>query len=81
MYPVKVSRKRTLTLPPAFDKFLSKGDRFMAFASDDTIMLKQVKEPVWETASRFPDPDEMNLAEIDKIVHEVRHEMNRGKKK
>jgi hypothetical protein len=79
MYSITVSRKRSLTLPRAFNKLLSNGNRFMAFESDDAIMLKQIKEPIWHIAERTPDPKKPTTDEINEMVSKARRETAKKK--
>ena len=56
---------------------IEKGSRFIVLQSDDTIMLKQIRKPVWRAAASLSDENPIHLEQIDEIVHNVRRNRKR----
>ena len=79
MITVKADRKSmTIRLPSTMRGMLSRGNDFVLWQSDDTIMLKQIQNKPWPADLPGKKPP-MTLEEIDNIVHDVRkkHARNR----
>lgn len=77
MITVKADRKSmTIRLPSTMRSMLSRGNDFVFWQSDDTIMLKQIQKKPWP-AELPGKKSAMTLEEIDKIVHDVRKKNSR----
>ena len=77
MDTITVSKDMRLKLPKTYKKIIEKGSRFIVSQSDDTIMLKQIRKPVWSAAASIRDDNPMSLEQIDEIVHKVRRNRKR----
>ena len=81
MHTVKISKNLSVKLPSSFKGLLNKGNRFVASVSEDTIMLKQIREPIWQTAPYTgKNKKPLSLEKISSLVHEVRRSPKTGKK-
>ena len=80
MYTSTVSKDMRIKLPKTFKKMIEKGSRFIVSRSDDTIMLKQIRKPIWRAAGSTRTNNPMSLEQIDEIVHKVRRNIKRKRK-
>ena len=75
---ISVTRDRQLEIPPEVQEKLNPGDEYMIWTTDDSILFKKIQKPLTYSdlheriEALGPDPNEMSLEEISKLVKEVR---------
>ena len=70
-----------IRLPPALARWLQVGERLVAVAQGDTLVLKRLRPArLSEIAERAPDEEPMPMDEIVAEVHRARQEKGHARR-